>query len=100
MNNLITNKATNFYTSLLLVSFAYFIFHFFNGNHGLISLIDTKKEINKSEKKLDKIVSKKLTLQHKVSLLKQDSLDLDTLDEQARKILGYSSKSEKVFLRQ
>jgi cell division protein FtsB len=39
-----------------------------------------------------------LQLEHHVNLMRGESLDLELLDQQARKILGYASPDEKVII--
>ena len=63
-------------------------------------------EYYKINKQANKIVSEKLELQNKIKLKKEmiramdyGSLDLDLIDEQSRKILGYVGKNEVVIYR-
>jgi cell division protein FtsB len=46
---------------------------------------------------LDQVRVERLNLEHKVSLLRPSSLDLDLLDEQSRLTLGYAERDERIL---
>lgn len=77
--------------------FAYFLHHLTNGEKSIFALIKIKKELAIKKHEFDLIHSERLKLEQHVSLISSKSLDLDFLDEQARKILGYSKKNEIVY---
>ncbi len=87
----------NLLTFILLLLLAYFSYHVISGDRGLLALRELSKKVEDSQKKLDTANSEKMELEHKVSLLKDNSLDLDMLEEQARRLLGYIGKDEKVY---
>lgn len=99
-------KKYNISKTLFLVYFIffaliiYFSFFIFFGQKGLIKYFSLKSEIseqNLQKKGLEnKIKEKKI----KVEGMKPESLDLDLLDEEARKNLGYSSKKEIIIYEQ
>lgn len=76
---------------------SYFIFVTIFGKKGLIeyySLINEKTKIeNQKIDLIDKIYSKK----EMIKSMDYESLDLDLVDEQSRKILGYIGKDEVVI---
>lgn len=76
---------------------AYFSYHAFSGNRGLGALIDLTYRIEKAHTQLDYIRAERINLEHKVKLLRNESIDLDLLDEQARKVLGYARGDEVVI---
>lgn len=84
-------------TSLFVLLFVYFCYHAVSGERGLMALIQYSKRVEKLHAEADTMRAKRLQLEHRVSLLKPESLDLDMLDEQARKLLGYAGKSETVY---
>lgn len=94
-HNISKTLFTVYFTFFALIS--YFIFCLIFGQKGLIRYFELRQEIaNKDLTKqelLDEIVVKK----NKVQGLSDDSLDLDLLDEEARKNLGYSKKNEIVI---
>jgi cell division protein FtsB len=84
-------------TTLFVLLFAYFCYHAISGDRGLLALIQFNKRVDSLRAEADSVRAKRLQLEHRVSLLKPDSLDLDMLDEQARKLLGYAGKDETVY---
>lgn len=87
----------NIVTFIVLLLLAYFSYHVISGDRGLLALRELSKKVDDRKKKLDMANAEKLELEHKVSLLRNNSLDLDMLEEQARRILGYVGKDEKVY---
>ena len=79
---------------LLVLFFIYFTYHLFQGERGLISMMSLKAQIKKDQAVLDEKEQKKADLEHQVSLLRPDSLDLDMLEERARVVLNYAYPEE------
>lgn len=100
MSSLIVNylKYKNLFSLTLFISLLYFSYHLFNGDHGLISLVEIKDKIAQSKIDLNNVTSEKLIISHKTNLLKEQSLDIDILDEQVRRILGYAGENEKIII--
>lgn len=46
---------------------------------------------------LDIVHAERLKMERNVRLMRDESLDLDLLDEQARRVLGYADKDERVY---
>ena len=67
----------------------YFSYHLVQGNHGLISLLQLKATVAEAQDVRDDLVAQREVLEHRVRLLRPDSLDRDLLEEQARKMLNY-----------
>jgi cell division protein FtsB len=61
----------------------------------LFQLSRQKETLSKENKVLEE---EKNSLEKKVNRMKSKSLDLDTLDEQARKNLGYSKDKEIIYV--
>ena len=87
-----------FLTTLLLFLFVYLVWQLVFSNKGMISLFrfSSKKERLVRENK--RLNTEKEAIEKKVSRMKGQSLDIDTLDEQARKTLGYSKDKEVIFV--
>lgn len=85
-------------STLLLSSIGYFAYHVINGNRGLLSLVDLTNEEQIERQTLDELKAQRLVIEHKVNLMRVDSLDLDILDEQVKKNLGYNHKNEEVYI--
>lgn len=81
---------------LISVLLVYFMYHLFQGERGLLSMLALKSQLKKDETILAEKESKKATLEHQVHLLRPDSLDLDMLEERARIVLHYAHPDELV----
>ena len=76
-----------------LITF-YFVYHIFQGERGIISWFVLSKKVQHEENKLDQLIEQKEQIARRVSLLNPNSIDLDLLEELARKLLNYSKKNE------
>jgi cell division protein FtsB len=81
----------------LICAFVYFAFHAIVGNRGLLAYFKLSESFAESVKKLDELKAQRLEIEHKVNLLKS-SIDLDMLDQEARRVLGVAMPDEKVFV--
>ncbi len=72
----------------------YFTYSALNGQYGLFSKFRFQAQEVALIDKLNQIKLKNLTLEKKVSRLSDSYLDLDLLDEQARKFLGLAKSNE------
>lgn len=84
--------------SLFIIGIGYFAYHAINGQRGLSAMFSLTDQIEKAKAELDEVRSERLYLEHRVSLLRPDSLDLDLLDERARATLGYAGEGEEVYM--
>ena len=82
---------------LLAFIFFYFAFHLITGERGLLAYVTLKGELLEAKAKSSAIHEAKLDLANKVSGLRSESLNLDLLEEVARRDLGYSRKDEVVY---
>lgn len=80
----------------LVVYFGYFAI---NGNHGLVNWIRLNHEIELKQAALDRIKAERTALEHRVRLLRPESVDPDLLEEQARARLGLSGPDEVVIMK-
>ena len=89
---------TNIFLPLLfVVILSYFSYHAISGERGLLALIQLSQKIEEARSQLDIIHAERLKFERNVRLMRDDSLDLDLLDEQARRLLGYAGKDEKIY---
>lgn len=72
----------------------YFGYHIFQGERGVISWFQLSKKVKIDEEQLSALTTEKETLEQRVKLLRPDSIDLDMLDEQARRLLNYTKQDE------
>ncbi|MFN7038004.1 MAG: FtsB family cell division protein [Alphaproteobacteria bacterium] len=92
------NKNKKISISILFIGlFIYFCYHAINGDRGIIALFKLTQQVNKLHTELDNLRAERIYLEHKVSIIRPESLDLDLVDEQARKLLGYADKDEIVY---
>ena len=78
--------------------FIYLAFHLLNGDRGLYSYFREQREHQLLEQELSALSDQRQALETRVSRLRNDSLDLDLLDEQARRMLGLMAEEEKMIL--
>ncbi len=85
--------------SFILVLFSlYFAYHTVVGQRGIMSLYQLSEELSELNHQVENIRAERLLLEHKVSLLKSESLDLDLVEQQAKDILGLVDPSEQVII--
>jgi len=77
---------------------AYFSYHLLNGARGAISWATLSRELESLEKELKDLKEDNAFLENKISLLRNNSIDLDLLEEQAQTILGFAHKSDLIVL--
>lgn len=75
----------------------YFGYHLFTGNHTILSYYKVQAELENTNTELNTVSSEREELAKRVVLMKTDSLDLDLLDEQSRRFLGYANKDEVII---
>ncbi len=67
---------------------AYFAFNAFQGDRGVLRIIQLDQEIARAEKTLARVTAERDHLDRYVEALRSDRLDADYLDERARVITG------------
>jgi len=80
----------------LVIYFGYFAIY---GNHGLVNWIRLQHEVDLKQADLDRMRGERVALEHRVRLLRPESVDPDLLEEQARARLGLSGPDEVVILK-
>jgi cell division protein FtsB len=78
---------------------AYFGYYLIYGNHGVLNLARVQQQIELKQTQLDRVRSQREALEHRVSLLRPESVDPDMLEEQARSRLGLTERDEVVILK-
>lgn len=86
-------------TLLLMLIFGYFFYHVISGENGLLSMIEVQKKVTEAKTELDYVSAERLRLENRVALLRDESIDPDLLDEQARRLLGYVAEDETVYIK-
>ncbi|SCA55060.1 putative Septum formation initiator [Candidatus Terasakiella magnetica] len=72
----------------------YFAYYFVQGDGGIRALLDYEARVEKTKVQLAKVKAKRERLEHRVSLLRSDSLDPDLLEERARAVLNFAHPNE------
>ncbi len=67
---------------------AYFTYHALQGEGGLIAWWHLRYDIERADHELTQVAARKEVLEHRVSLMRPESLDRDMLAERARFMLG------------
>jgi cell division protein FtsB len=78
-------------------SILYFGFFIVFGEKGLLKLATLSKQIQNEETAKKEICAKLQVKKNMVDGMNLNSLDIDLLDEQARKVLGYAGKNEVII---
>ena len=81
-----------------ICAIGYFAFHAIRGDRGLLALRQLSHRVEVARLEYATIKSKRMELEHKVSLLNPDSLDPDMLDERARIMLNYGFEDEVIII--
>jgi len=75
----------------------YFLFCCFFGQKGLFAYYSLQKKISNQDLVRQELSNKMQVKKNMVEGMNVESLDLDLLDEEARRALGYSNKNEVVI---
>src|SRR6476620_11027497 len=75
---------------------AYFGFHAFSGNHGIMARRQYDEKKQKLSDELAALQAERAALERRVTLLKSNSLDPDIIDEKSREMLGLTNPNEVV----
>jgi cell division protein FtsB len=78
----------------------YFAYHIFQGERGVIFWFIISKKVREDEEKLKNLQTQKEYMQRRIGLLNPSSIDLDMLEELARKLLNYSKENEIIVYEQ
>lgn len=85
----------SFFTTLLFSGIIfYFCYHMISGGRGILAYFKLNSQMLALESELEITRAERLTIEHKSNLLKSNSLDLDLLEEQAKRVLGYAKPKE------
>ena len=88
-------KIKFFFTTFLTFTLSiYFVYSALNGQYGLFNKFRFQAEELVLMKRLQQLEMKNSILEKKVARLSNDYIDLDLLDQQARKFLGLAKANE------
>ena len=84
-----TRSVVGYVTSVCVVALvAYFSYSAIQGPYGLLNLFKIEAQEARLQQELDALTELRLSAQNRAHRLSDQYLDLDLLDEQARKVLG------------
>jgi cell division protein FtsB len=91
------------FKKILFVSFSillifYCAYQAINGERGVSALFYFSKKYNNLKEEIETLRAERLSIENKVNALKSESLDIDLLDEQARRVLGYAHEGETIYI--
>lgn len=75
---------------------SYFVYHVIHGDRGLIAWRSLDQRVTLAEIELSQVRVERETMEHRVGLLRPESLDPDMLDEWSRRILNFGHRDETV----
>jgi cell division protein FtsB len=84
---------------IFLIFIAYLIYQSLTGRYGYFSLKTQRDNFSKTSENFNETKAELLYYEHKLKGLHPSSVDIDLIDEEARRILSYSSKDEIVIFR-
>ena len=78
------------------VMIGYFAWHAFHGNYGIYAREALETRVADLERELATVRADRLAMQRRVTLLRNDSLDPDLLEERAREMLSLAHPNDVV----
>lgn len=100
INKFIINKQIFISITIATAIAFYFFYYALFSSKGVFQYFQLTKELQKKELIKESLENKVNEKQHLVNGMNLESLDLDLLDEEARKNLGYANKDEIVIYKQ
>jgi cell division protein FtsB len=82
------------YAIIVIALLCYLTFAALQGEHGLFSLFQVEAQENRLRTELTELRSQREEISNRTRRLSSEHLDLDLLDEQARKVLGLGRADE------
>lgn len=83
---------------MLSLSVLYFSYHLLTGEYGFFSLVQLHSEVTQAQEQLDSLRAERFRIEHRADHMRDNSLDLDLLEEQVRKELGYVNPDEELYI--
>ncbi len=83
---------------LLAATLGYFGYHIIQGERGVLAWLQLEKELRIAQANVAVLNQEKGQLEHRVGLLRPNSLDPDLLEERARLLLNYARDGEMLVL--
>ena len=84
-------------TAALALLLAYFAYHAFTGEQGLLTTAQRNQALAVKVAELQQLTAERQDLETRAKLLRDTSLSADLLEERARALLGYSHPKDYVI---
>jgi cell division protein FtsB len=84
-------------TTALLLLIAYFAFHGFTGDRGLLLRSQRQATLAERQAELNTVRTERMDLEARARLLRDESLSADLLEERARSLLGLADPRDYVI---
>jgi cell division protein FtsB len=76
---------------------AYFVFHAIHGDRGILAWLRLNQELKAATTQAAQAADERAAMERRVTLLSNNSLDLDMLEERARVMLNYAHPDDLVI---
>lgn len=76
----------------------YFIYHAIQGNHGILAWFEVEKKLRIAQEELTRLKKIHYDMDHRVRMLRPETLDPDLLDERVRSVLNLAKKEDFVVI--
>lgn len=77
----------------------YFCYHLIAGERSYLRLVSLDRQIEDTQEEFHVASAERETLEQKVVMMRPGNVNRDLLEEQARKVLGFHYKDEKVLIK-
>ncbi len=77
----------------------YFCYHLVAGERSYLRLVSLDRQIEDTQEEYHVALAERETLEQKVVMMRPGNVNRDLLEEQARKVLGFHYKDEKVLIK-
>jgi cell division protein FtsB len=78
----------------------YFCYHLVAGERSYLRLVSLNAQVSDTQQELVLASAERTSLEQKVVMMRPGSVNRDLLEEQARRVLGFHYKDEKVFIKE
>jgi cell division protein FtsB len=76
----------------------YFLYHTIQGDHGWMAMLRLKNQVAASQDNLSELQKEHQDLDHRIHMMRPESVDPDLLDEESRKSLDYSKPKDIIIV--
>ena len=77
----------------------YLGYHFVQGENGVTAWLKIARQIENSNAELVKLTKERKALEHRVKLMRPETLDPDLLEERIRTVLNYGLQNDRIIVK-